>query len=931
LAVRIGVATGLVVVGDLIGRGDAQERGVVGETPNLAARLQALAAPNSLVIADATRRQLGALFDIEDLGTHQLAGFAELQHASRVVAESSIVNRFEALRSRATPFIGREEELDRLLAAWQQAKTGEGRVVLVSGEPGIGKSRLVAEVAESLEPEPHIRLRYFCSPHHQDSALYPIISQLERAANFARDDTPEQKREKLDVLLGAAAERTDEIELIAELLSLPNSAAALDLTPQRKRQLLLEALVRQLKGLARARPVLMVFEDAHWSDATSRELLGLTIDRVKDLPIALLVTFRPEFEPPWGNRPYLSALTLSRLSGSEGATLVENLAGSRALSRDVISEIVDRTDGVPLFVEELTKAVLESADRLASVLAASPASSLGIPATLHASLISRLDRLGTAVKEVAQIGAVIGREFTYELIHRVARRSDLDTALGQLNDAGLLFCRGLPPASSYLFKHALVQDAAYGTLLRRRRQQLHGDIAAVLDKEFADLVERQPELLAHHLTGAGDTERAVAQWLKAGQHAAAQSAHVEAIAHLERGLALLGSLPDTAERDSPEIELQLALGMSSIRAKGMISVAVREAYSRAGELAEKHGDERRLFQALYGVYQHNVGSGRILAALPLAERLLSVTTHEDTDPGLRLQAHHALWTALLIGGQPARCLEHGEIGRRRYDPERYRSHRDLYGGHDAGVCAWMMGSHAEWLLGHPDTALTNSNSGVTLAKRISHAPSLIFALSYAASLHVHRREPELILARLTAAEAVAAEQRLSVFISPQLLRGMALFLLGQLRDAIVYLREGLPPGRTGGIRSLGFSILAVALAQQGDHAEGLAGLREALKSVEASGEGWWNPELHRSCGLVLQSQNKLPESEVAFKQALQLARQQQARSWELRAATSLARLWGEQGRRTEARELLAPVYGWFTEGFDTPDLKEAKALLDVLT
>jgi len=338
--------------------------------------------------------------------------------------------------------------------------------------------------------------------------------------------------------------------------------------------------------------------------------------------------------------------------------------------------------GVPLFVEELTKAVLESADpgdRL-GILTASPTPSLAVPATLHASLIARLDRLGTAAKEVAQMGAVLGREFSYDLIRYVARRPDLDIALGRLTDAGLLFCRGLAPQSSYLCKHALVQDAAYGTLLRRRRRPLHGRIAVALEQEFPDLVERQPELLAHHLTGAGDAARAAAQWLKAGQYAAAHSAHVEAIAHLERGLALLRSLPETAERDSLEIDLQLALGMSSIRAKSMISPTVREAYGRASELAEKHHDQSRLFQAIYGIYQHNVGSGRIFAARPLAERLLTVTAHDDADPGLRLQAHHAVWTTLSGGGEPAGCLKHCETGRRCYDPERYQSHRDLTAG-----------------------------------------------------------------------------------------------------------------------------------------------------------------------------------------------------------------------------------------------------------
>lgn len=475
-----------------------------------------------------------------------------------------------------------------------------------------------------------------------------------------------------------------------------------------------------------------------------------------------------------------------------------------------------------------------------------------------------------------------------------------------------------------------MRDTAYGTLLHRRRQQLHARIASALKREFADLVQRQPELLARHLTGAGDTARAVAQWLKAGQHAAAHSAYIEAIANLERGLVLLPSLPDTTERDSLEIEMQLALGTSSIRVKGMISPAVREAYVRAGELAQKNGDERRVFQALYGVWQHNVGSGRIVAARPLAERLLSVTGHGGADPGLRLQAHHAVWTTFFIGGEPVGCLEHCEIERRRYDPERYQSHRDVYGGHDAGVCAWMFGGQAEWLLGRADTALASLTEAVTLAERISHPPSLVGVLCYAAMLHVHRGEPELVFARLAAAETLAREQRISPVLAPQVLRGAALFLLGEVQDAIVCLRAGLPPGRTGGVRPLGFCILAEALVQQGQHNEALTAIRKAQQTVAATGEGAWSPELHRSQGLVFLSQNKVSESEVAFQQALQLARQQQAKSWELRAATSLARLWADRGRRSEAHELLAPVYSWFTEAFDTPDLQAAKGLLDAL-
>jgi class 3 adenylate cyclase/predicted ATPase len=936
LAVRLGVASGLVVVGDLIGTGAAQERGVVGETPNLAARLQAFAEPNSLVIAESTRRQVGGLFELADLGPQALAGFAEPQPAWRVLGESGMLSRFEALRSGTTPLVGRDEEIDLLLRRWDQAKGGEGRVVLVSGEPGIGKSRLTAALSERIAGEPHTRLRHFCAPHHQDSALYPFIVQLERAADFTRDDTAEQKLGKLEAVLAPGPRHSDDIALLAELLSLPNTAADLNLSPQRKREKLFETLLGQLEAVARGRPVLMVFEDAHWIDPTSRELLDLTLDRVGRLPVLLLVTFRPEFQHAWGGQAHVTALALNRLDRRAGATLVRRLAGNAPIGSEIVEEIIERTDGVPLFVEELTKAVLESAgrdNRVAAVLGAAPLPALAVPATLHASLIARLDRLGAVPKEIAQIGAVLGREFSYELIEPVAQRpaTELRAALDLLSGAGLLFCRGVAPQSSYLFKHALVQDAAYGTLLRGRRQELHARVAAVLEEHFADLVERQPELLAHHLTGSGEMERAVGQWLKAGRHAGERLAHVETIAHLERGLALLASLPETAARDAREIELQLALGVSSITVKGMSSPSVLHAYGRARELAERRGDERQLFQAIYGLWQNNSGSGRILDARPLSRRLLRVAEHAE-DSGLRLQAHHSAWTTDILGGDPMSGFRHTQEGIRLYDPEEHRSHRSVYGGHDPGVCARQTAAQAQWMLGYPDQALGSVTEGLALANRLSHPFSLEVVLTYAVMLHLHRGEPELAMSFLEIAETVAAEQRVSFIMEPLFLRGAALVVQGATGEAVTTIRNGFVPGRPVATiwQSYVLSFLAKALAQQGNFEEAHAAIGRGRDGMNATGERMWDAELYRTHGLVLLAENNQEESEAAFERALQVARQQQTKSFELRAATSLARLWGDQGRRAEARELLAPVYGWFTEGFDTADLKEAKALLDEL-
>ena len=514
LQTRVGIATGLVVVGDLIGSGEAQERGIVGETPSIAARLQGIAEPNTVVIAEGTRRLLGNLFELEDLGARDLKGVAGPVRAWAALRPSGVESRFEALHaSGLTEIVGREEELDLLLRRWSRAKTGEGRVVLMSGEAGIGKSRLTAALLERMATEPHTRLRYFCSPQHTDSPLYPIISQMERAAGLADHDTRQAKLDKLDALLAQTSTSVHDVSLLADMLSLPSDGRypALDLTPEQRRQKTLEALLSQMEALARQDPVLMIFEDAHWTDPTSLEVFGRIIDRVRSLRVLLIVTFRSEFQAPWIGRPYVTTLTINRLAERDIDAIIDRVVGNKLLPDHIRQDIIDRTDGIPLFIEEMSKAVIEagSEDAARRIAAAIPSPTLAVPASLQASLMARLDRLGSA-KEVAQIGAAIGREFSHALLSAVVSKPEpeLTSALDRLIAAGLLFRQGVPPHASYLFKHALVQDAAYGTLLREPRRGLHARIAETLESQFADIAETQPELLARHCTEAWtDSER----------------------------------------------------------------------------------------------------------------------------------------------------------------------------------------------------------------------------------------------------------------------------------------------------------------------------------------------------------------------------------------------------------------------------------------
>jgi hypothetical protein len=661
---RLGIATGLVVVGDLIGVGSPQEQSVVGETPNLAARLQALAEPDTVVIAAGTRRLLGDLFEYRDLGAVALKGFTEPIPVWQVLRPSGVESRFEALHgSRLSPLVGRNEEIDLLLRRWARAKSGDGQVVLVSGEPGIGKSRVTAALRERLEGEPHIRLRYFCSPYHQDSALFPFIDQLGRASGFARDDPPTARQEKLDALLSRAAPANEDLALIADLLSLPASERHQlpNLSPQRKKDRTLEALIRQLEGLARQQPVVMVFEDAHWIDPTSHELLDLIVERVLSLPVLLIVTFRPEFQPPWSGQPQVSMLTLNRLDRRDRAALVAQIAGVQALPHAVVAQIGDRTDGVPLFVEELTKSVLESGVSL-----------VGIPTTLHDSLMARLDRLAS-VRLVAQIGAAIGREFSYQLLHAVSGvpGDELKAALARLVGSELVFQRGTPPEAVYSFKHALVQDAAHSSLLRRSRQQLHAQIAETLEIQSPELMDSQPELFAQHYAEAGLVEKSVAYWGKAGHRSAARSAMAEAAAQFQRGLDQLALLPDHPERQRLELEFSEALSAALIAAKGFAAPETGHAHACTRELWEQLGSPSEFFQIPYGQSIYHLVRGELDLAQRSAEDLLRLSRQRN-DPGGLVLGHLSSGRNLMVCGKFAASRSHLEHALALYDPIAHR-------------------------------------------------------------------------------------------------------------------------------------------------------------------------------------------------------------------------------------------------------------------
>jgi TOMM system kinase/cyclase fusion protein len=945
LAVRLGIHTGLVVVGD-VGGGPRQEQLALGETPNLAARLQGIAAPNTLVISATTFQLLGGFFVFQPLGTPLLKGFAQPLAVYRVLYESMARSRLEAAGStELTPLVGREQEVRLLLERWAQVKDGFGQVVLLSGEAGIGKSRLVQVLKEHMATEPQAWLTPCqCSPYYQNTALYPWIDLLERVAlRFEREESASQKLSKLEgFLVQYGLPLAEAVPLLAALLSLPLTAdyAPLSVSPEQQKQKTLHTLLTIMLRIAAQQPVLFVMEDLHWVDPTTLELLSLLVDQGPTARILALWTFRPDFSPPWTGRSHLTQVTLPRLPQRQAAEMTARVAHGKVLPPEMVEQVVAKTDGVPLFVEELTKMVLESGllqEREERYELRGPLLPLAIPATLHDSLMARLDRLA-AVKGLAQLGATLGREFSYELLQAVSPwdEATLRRGLHQLVEAEFLYQQGLPPQATYVFKHALIQEAAYQSLLRSTRQQYHQRIAQVLEVRFPDLCETQPELLAHHYTEAGLMAQAISYWQQAGQRALQRSANPEAMQHLTKGLALLGTLPETPARAQQELALQMALGPALAATKGHAAPEVETAYARARELCQRMGDTPQVFPVLWGLWLFYDSRGELQTSHELGERLLTMAQFVQ-DPALLLQAHHALGVTSFVLGEFAPAQKHFEHRIALYNPQQHRSHAVLYGGHDPGVCCLSQGACVLWFLGYPDQALQRIHEALTLGQELAHPHSLAIALHFAAELHQLRREGQAAQERAEMEIALSEEHGSAQWLARgTILRGWALAWQGQGAEGLAQMCQGLSAFRATGAegrRTCFLALLAEGYRGTGEVKEGLSVLAEALAAAHNRGERYCEAELHRLKGelLLLQSTDQHAEAEACFHHALAIARRQQAKSLELRAAMSLGRLWQQQGKRMEAHALLAPIYGWFTEGFDTPALREAKGLLDALS
>jgi DNA-binding winged helix-turn-helix (wHTH) protein/TolB-like protein/class 3 adenylate cyclase/predicted ATPase len=935
LTFRVGVSTGHVIVDDIADPKEAQESGVIGDTPSNATRLQSYAEPGTVAIDAGTRQLIGNLFHCRRLEATEPAVW-------RVVSGSAIPSRFEALRAPIlSPIVGREEEVEMLRRRWRQTVSGEGRVILITGEAGIGKSRIVSSLLEATAEDPHTRLRYFCSPQHLDSPLHPIIGQLERASRISRDNSLTSNLDKLDAVLERSGTSRLDAALLSEMLALPNDGRypILELSPQMRRQKTLEALTSQVETLSRRKPVLTIFEDAHWSDPTSLEVLGRLVDKVPRLPVMIIVTFRSEFNAPWIARHYVTAVTVNRLGEKEMGELINYVASGRPLTPAVRRNIVDRADGIPLFVEEMTKSLIEAGDALPAGLSTSKSSAPSpVPASLHASLTARLDRLGPA-KGIAQIGAAIGSEFSYALLADIAREPDksLISELNRLVEAGLLFQQGEPPHASYFFKHALVQDAAYDALLREPRRAIHGRIVEALERGFANFAERQPEVLARHCAEAGSYEKAARLWSKAGQRSLARSALREAEAQLARALSLLETLSSDASVRRLQIDTQVAFANAVMQIDGFAAARTKATLERASALiehaealGERVEDPLAPYSVLYGFWIVNFVAFNGDAAHALATQILKMAQRQKADVPLMI-GHRLLGNSCLLMGELSTGRRHLDFAHDHYDFEQHRRLASQFGQDImVGTLAWR--SLNLWLLGHADAARADIERAQSVSRDINHIVSLIVALTVTTMTRIQCGDLAAAKSQIDRAVALATETGAQLWIAVGLMLQRSFALTGDAAQAVSSFDTLLPAYRaTGATVVLPFFLmdLAQAYAELGEVDEAIKRLGAARAAADETGECWCDPEIQRIAGDLALTEKKRGESaaERNYRNAIEKAHSQGARSWELRASISLAILLRNQGRRRAAHDLLGPLIATLGLEGDTADLRRAKDIL----
>jgi predicted ATPase/class 3 adenylate cyclase len=943
LLARVGIDSGAVVVGAGVGK-DAD---VFGDTPNMAARLQAAAAPGTVFITSATHRLISGLFVVEPIGPRALKGVAAPIEVFRVVRPTGVRGRLQIARG-LTPFVGRDEEMRLLLSRWERTCGGEGQVALVIGEPGIGKSRLVIEFRDRIRDAPHIWMESVGEQFFENTPFHAMIEMLSRWLELQDAAGNQQQFERIERALASAGLKATEIApLIADLMQLPTGERypAVTLTPEQKRRRLLSALTGWIIGAAKLQPQVMVVEDLHWLDPSTLELLELVAEQGATVPLMLLYTARPEFRATWPMRAHHTQITLNRLNPRNVRQMVSLVAANNALVSESVDAVVERTGGVPLFVEELTRAVLESSS------ARIPGHE--IPATLRDSLMARLDRLGSA-KEIIKIGAVIGNDFSYGLLHAVhpIREQDLQTGLRSATDAELVYVRGIPPDADYQFKHALIRDAAYEAVLRSRRKELHSRIARVLVERFPERVTSAPELLAHHYTEAGLVEQAIPYWEQAGRNAAQRSANAEASSHLTTALQLLRTLPDAPDRTRQELTILLALGVVLIATKGFATPEVESTYASAKSLCQQIGETDHLFPAVWGLWAFYVVGGQLQMASESAEQLLDLA-HRGQDASLLLQAHYALGVALFSLGELGSAHAHFEQCSSLYEPQRHHALTFMYGSFDTGLGTLCFMVLLLWLFGYPEQALKKSQETLDMARTLAHPFSLACALVWTSWFHQLLRDERAAQEQADAAMRLSSEQGFSTWLAMAMMfHGWALVMQGQCTEGLTELEQALANTRAQGADTQlphYFGLLAEAHLRAGRREDALSALAEALAGVSKSENRFYEAELYRLKGILTiqtgvlgpspqvtethpprSSTHAETEAEKCFQRAIDTARRQGAKSLELRAKVSLARLLVNKGRRDEARTMLAEIYNWFTEGFDTADLKDAKALLDEL-